>query len=532
MNYRTQFNGYTPESDLAAADWVKRLSGNALATVQGISLVRVASNSISSSLTTFTFSSVISEAGRYIVTAMGAGATSGIASVLVGGVSADEVVQQADGLIGQGLFIADVQSFGSGDIEVEFNSGPQNVCVINVWKVLGLSSNTAHDSLSGALGAYDLLDVLSKSVIAGQSASIGDDVDHFWKALNNWETEDLSGDTVFLSADLIRLFEETNIEVGAATGDNDLDGGWVAGSWSSPVDFFPSGQAALFEKNTGDANTFWSWNAFSPAPDVEVLALVRPISDSDDMNMGIAGRMRGASGAEDSYSFLLHQSSAGARDQVILAKTDGSSTLTLIGSESSFNWSLDNNYWMKLRISGTTLRAKIWAEDDDEPAAWNLEETDTSISASGYVGIWHEFIGSSFMVGQFNAKTIFPEWPDDVPDNWAVNMSGGPQPNQEEFNPEVGPTISRRRASTVTTIYRVEVPGLNLTELTAFKNFYHKTLIQGTVPFTKLDPFTALTKTWKFMRGEQAYQEETMRPVDADYTSGLYKVTFQVMKLD
>jgi hypothetical protein len=46
--------------------------------------------------------------------------------------------------------------------------------------------------------------------------------------------------------------------------------------------------------------------------------------------------------------------------------------------------------WMRLYINGTTLRAKVWLDGDDEPASWQIDTTD-SAHASGYVGVYSSY---------------------------------------------------------------------------------------------------------------------------------------------
>ncbi|MER6603905.1 poly-gamma-glutamate hydrolase family protein [Streptomyces parvus] len=42
---------------------------------------------------------------------------------------------------------------------------------------------------------------------------------------------------------------------------------------------------------------------------------------------------------------------------------------------------------VRLQVAGSTLRAKAWAADTVEPAAWQLETTDTDLTAAGEIGM-------------------------------------------------------------------------------------------------------------------------------------------------
>lgn len=44
-------------------------------------------------------------------------------------------------------------------------------------------------------------------------------------------------------------------------------------------------------------------------------------------------------------------------------------------------------YRLRFQVEGTTLRAKVWRVTDNEPGAWHIEATDSSLSASPFIGI-------------------------------------------------------------------------------------------------------------------------------------------------
>lgn len=51
-------------------------------------------------------------------------------------------------------------------------------------------------------------------------------------------------------------------------------------------------------------------------------------------------------------------------------------------------------YSLRFRVNGTALKAKVWkGQTDPEPAAWNIEITDSAITGTGYAGIgnWSNF---------------------------------------------------------------------------------------------------------------------------------------------
>lgn len=52
-----------------------------------------------------------------------------------------------------------------------------------------------------------------------------------------------------------------------------------------------------------------------------------------------------------------------------------------------YAWSLNTDYWMRLRVNGTTVNARIWPATDAEPGTWNITTT-TPLVASGGLGLF------------------------------------------------------------------------------------------------------------------------------------------------
>ncbi|MCX6272723.1 MAG: hypothetical protein NTU44_16200, partial [Bacteroidetes bacterium] len=64
------------------------------------------------------------------------------------------------------------------------------------------------------------------------------------------------------------------------------------------------------------------------------------------------------------------------------------------GTAVSFSWTTGTWYWMKMKIMGTTLSGKIWADGSSEPGTWTMTQTLGGTNwnlTSGYPG----FVGSS-----------------------------------------------------------------------------------------------------------------------------------------
>jgi len=353
---------------------------------------------------------------------------------------------------------------------------------------------------------------------------------HFWANLTERLDQFLSGAAYWSAADQLITTDATSRELVVEATENPTTLTWAALAFYTPAPYFPSGQGVRFEKQSTGGRTFWSWDTIPQIADVDVLALVRPTAQSGAFNMGVSARSSGAIALETNYSLALLQSAPGAQDLFEMTRRVAG-VPTSLGSV-AFSWSLNTNYWLRFRLRGTTLQGRVWADGQTEPTAWHLETTD-SANASGYVGIYYTELSSILEVGHFEARELFAEWPTDtIPNNWTVGIQGGPQLNKISFNPDVGPSIDRRRASAIARKYQVDCPGLTQTEYLAFVEFYHTTLKEGTLPFTAMDPFTGVEKTFKFGSEDPAYTESIQRSPGPDYTNGIYQVAFNVVRLD
>lgn len=117
-----------------------------------------------------------------------------------------------------------------------------------------------------------------------------------------------------------------------------------------------------------------------------------------------------------------------------------------------------------------------------------------------------------------------PAWPSTLPQEGALGGSGAPQANVVSFQPDVGPSIDRRRASVTSRTRDVTLPMVTATQLATFKTFFHDTLFDGVLPFTWVDPMTSAASRLKFVQSKEPYKETRILP-------GQYSIEFQVMTL-
>lgn len=100
-----------------------------------------------------------------------------------------------------------------------------------------------------------------------------------------------------------------------------------------------------------------------------------------------------------------------------------------------------------------------------------------------------------------------PAWPASIPqaplvDQWV----GGPQRNKVSFQPDVGPSIDRRRTSAAHSIFQGTFGPFTDAQLASFESFFSTDLADGTLSFTWDDPVTGVSYNWKFTDDEPPYQ--------------------------
>lgn len=116
-----------------------------------------------------------------------------------------------------------------------------------------------------------------------------------------------------------------------------------------------------------------------------------------------------------------------------------------------------------------------------------------------------------------------PVWPASLPQAASLGGAGEVQANVVSFQPEVGPTIDRRRASIVQRTHQIQFAKLTKAEYLIFVNFFDVTLLSGTLPFTWVNPMTGAAQKVKIVQrqGGSAYQEERVTP-------DIYRVNFTI----
>lgn len=151
--------------------------------------------------------------------------------------------------------------------------------------------------------------------------------------------------------------------------------------WASPT---PRNDDAWQAWRQDNDRVFIGWVDAGIFADVEVAARMRSTS-TNDQQMRLHARSGGEDGTETGYHLELE-----GANTILLAKYV-SGALTSLAS-ASFTWDANVWYQMKLRVEGTTIKGKVWADGDPEPTTggpdgdgFQLKVTDADL-ADGYVG--------------------------------------------------------------------------------------------------------------------------------------------------
>lgn len=188
---------------------------------------------------------------------------------------------------------------------------------------------------------------------------------------------------------------------------NDWTPQWASADadWTVVPDNPVLGEKALqFDSATSDRHAL-SWDAVGTASDVEMLGIVEVDDLSQNVTAGGRVHLRsgGSLGSEDSYFFSVMSGSFGLFKYV----NGGSERLASWGDPAA-----NTSYFVRFRVNGTDLRARVWGTNESEPEAWDVSVTDTDLR-SGWVGVgsYSEFVDTwaAVSVGVGGASAPMPD---------------------------------------------------------------------------------------------------------------------------
>lgn len=126
-------------------------------------------------------------------------------------------------------------------------------------------------------------------------------------------------------------------------------------------------------------NELLAWNDIDgDANRADVELLFQYYNDSATASQRVAGVRMATSGTRTGYAVRVRTNSIDTYRFTGL-------TFTAI-TNSAVSFSSGTWCWVRFRVNGTTVRARIWADGDSEPGTWDCDSTDSTYSTAGHVG--------------------------------------------------------------------------------------------------------------------------------------------------
>lgn len=168
---------------------------------------------------------------------------------------------------------------------------------------------------------------------------------------------------------------------------------------------FYGNKGCLVDNNGSDYRMAMSYDTAGTVTDAEILTAVVPSSHSYD---SIRLYLRGSGGDGTETAYYLSYSSG----YFAIKMYNGGSVSTLDDDADPLD-DTSNDYPLYIRfgVSGTTVRARWWLADEEEPTSWLLSATDSTLS-SGWVGFGQyqdsEVLFDFFSVGTSTDSAALP----------------------------------------------------------------------------------------------------------------------------
>lgn len=155
---------------------------------------------------------------------------------------------------------------------------------------------------------------------------------------------------------------------------------WDGGTWSIVDD---AGDKFLRQVDTSANRRLATWDTIdsdADRDDVEILATIKSASNNaSNAHMGIAARCSGSDTTETGYALVMYG------DELVINRYS-SGTNTQLGLTTTLSISANTKYKLRFRLNGTSLKGRVWLDGDSEPGTWNVDVTDSTISAAGWCG--------------------------------------------------------------------------------------------------------------------------------------------------
>lgn len=193
------------------------------------------------------------------------------------------------------------------------------------------------------------------------------------------------------------------------------------------------------------------------------------------------------------------------------------------------------NLWVDGVDQGEIINHAVVSNDMDNNSALEISIPSGSVitprhNGTGVTGKGGT-LGLMFTVpGETPISDVWPGEPNDqfstpLPPGSLNGASGGPPSNAVSFQPEIGPSIDRRKVSYVGRRISIELPPLTPAEYETFREFFTTNLNNGSLPMTFPDPMTKEDQRFQFVQGKEVYREQSLG-------DGRIRITFDLIRIN
>src|SRR5262245_26566268 len=138
-----------------------------------------------------------------------------------------------------------------------------------------------------------------------------------------------------------------------------------------------SDRVLTFDSNSSPITI--TWDTPGVLGDSEILALMKFSGNAQSGVYYFSTGIRLQAGAESGYYLGFIPTSSGGGSQIRIGQLDngGLSQELVTGS---FTWTTETWYWIRMRATGTSIQAKVWAMGAAEPGSFTISGTDSTYS--------------------------------------------------------------------------------------------------------------------------------------------------------
>jgi hypothetical protein len=175
-----------------------------------------------------------------------------------------------------------------------------------------------------------------------------------------------------------------------------------------------------------DTRTLLSWDLADNILNPDILVKLETIGAIQDRHFYLHVRASGATSNESSYHIAIGDSLA---DGIAVRKFVNGTATTLQDADCVITSPI--SLFVRFKINGTSLKAKVWNTDQVEPGEWLLEATDSDITTGGWIGVG-DYSGNGFYVDHIEVHDVTePSFPNDI--SWSYD-------NAEKYFGSLRPT--------------------------------------------------------------------------------------------